>query len=340
MSRLEVARAELKRLQAENSRLRQARSEPASEELQRQLEDTRECLGRKEIEVQKLRTKCQLLEETCKTMREEAARERTEHELQRHRAVEAERAKWEERESRMVAQLDAARKPADVERQDSAESPSLSVPKVNTPEQTALVNKPRKPPRPVSMSELRAASETSPSLQEAVKAAPIVVEEQQSRKGSATYCNLSMGGHNYQNFEQAKQSEKQSDDLQYVMLPQMVADTKARKFLIRTPHEREVTEQEKAFMKDTWGVKTEGDTTFAEVVPEVRFSLGDLETDLLQKYAMKVGESNNDPEGFARECTPESGKPARRRSSTKETEFSNNKFKSRLLHQSSDSSLM
>lgn len=339
MSRLEVARAEVKRLQAENSRLRQARSEPASDEVQRQLEDTRECLRRQDIELQELRTKCQLLEETCKTVREEAARQRTEHELERHRAVEAERAKWEERESRMVAQLDAARRPADVEKRETAETPTQSSPKAITPGRTP----PKKPRRVSSLSEMRPVSETSLSLQEAIKAAPTVDEEERSRTASANYCNLSMGGHNYLNFEQAKQNTdvQSNDDVQYVRLPQLVADPEARKSLIRTPHEREVTEEEKAFMKDTWGVKTEGGTTFAEVVPEMRFSLGDLETDLVQRYVTKQGESNTDEDVFAGGCISERGRTARERgSSAKEDDTSNNKFKSRLLRHSSDSVLM
>ena len=144
MSRLEAARTELEavrteveRLQAENVKLREARPEQAEavdraaeverlkelyaqalrdiqakdeqvEAVRHELDDTRQRLKRQETAAQELQSKCQALEETCDTVHAQVSRARQEGDLERLRAVESERAKWEAREARLVAQLQAA----------------------------------------------------------------------------------------------------------------------------------------------------------------------------------------------------------------------------------------
>ena len=144
MSRLEAARTELEavrteveHLQAENVKLREARPEQAEavdrtaeverlkelyaqalrdiqakdeqvEAVRHELDDTRQRLKLQETALQELQSKCQALEETCDTVHAQVSRARQEGELERLRAVESEHTKWEAREARLVAQLQAA----------------------------------------------------------------------------------------------------------------------------------------------------------------------------------------------------------------------------------------
>ena len=133
---LDNANGEIQRLEAENRRLREAhpervaeaelstevqrlkelyeqaledirkKDEPA-EESRRLLEETTESLRSQEKAVQEAQTKCQDLEEKMGAVREQVTQVRDAGELERHRAVEAERLKWEAREARLVAQLEA-----------------------------------------------------------------------------------------------------------------------------------------------------------------------------------------------------------------------------------------
>ena len=82
MSRLEAARTELEAVRTEVERL--------------------------QAENVKLQSKCQALEETCDTVHAQVSWARQEGELERFRAVESERSKWESHEARLVAQLQAA----------------------------------------------------------------------------------------------------------------------------------------------------------------------------------------------------------------------------------------
>ena len=78
------------------------------EAVRHELDDMRQRLKRQETAAQELQSKCQALEETCDTVHVQVSRARQEGDLERLRAVESERAKWEAREARLVAQLQAA----------------------------------------------------------------------------------------------------------------------------------------------------------------------------------------------------------------------------------------
>ena len=134
---LEAVRTEVERHQAENVKLREARPEQAEavdrtaeverlkglyaqalrdiqakdeqvEAVQHELDNLRQRLKRQETAAQELQSKCLALEETCDTVHAQVSQARQEGELERLRAVESERAKWEAREARLVAQLQAA----------------------------------------------------------------------------------------------------------------------------------------------------------------------------------------------------------------------------------------
>ena len=91
------------------------------------------------------------------------------------------------------------------------------------------------------------------------------------------------GIHNYLNFDQTKKSS--ADD--YIRLPQMVADENARRALNRSPLQRSLDEEEKAFMRDTWEGVAEEDTPLLVPRLQMKLSLGDLEYDLLMKEIKK-----------------------------------------------------
>ena len=96
----------LKELYAQALRDIQAKDEQV-EAVRHELDDTRQRLKRQETAAQELQSKCQALEETCDTVHAQVSRARQEGELERLRAVESERAKWEACEARLVAQLQA-----------------------------------------------------------------------------------------------------------------------------------------------------------------------------------------------------------------------------------------
>ena len=72
------------------------------------LKATQEQLTAREDTVQEWQAKCESLEKTCDTIRAEAGRIRQKCELERLRALELERSKWEAREGRLEVQLWAA----------------------------------------------------------------------------------------------------------------------------------------------------------------------------------------------------------------------------------------
>ena len=72
----------------------------------------------------------------------------------------------------------------------------------------------------------------------------------------------------------------------------MVANEEARRALNRSPYERALDSEEKAFMMDTWGGVSEGDTPLT--TPRMKLSLGDLENDLLMMQ-VKTEDSSDQP---------------------------------------------
>ena len=127
---------EIQRLEAKNRRLREAHPEGVAEaelstEVQRLkelyeqaledirkkdkqaeesrhlLEETTESLRSQEKAVQEAQTKCRDLEEKMGAVREQVTQVQDAGGLERHRAMEAERLKWEAREACLVARLEA-----------------------------------------------------------------------------------------------------------------------------------------------------------------------------------------------------------------------------------------
>ena len=77
----------------------------------------------------------------------------------------------------------------------------------------------------------------------------------------------------------------------------MVANEEARKALNRSPCQRALDEEEKAFMRDTWEDVAEEDTPPSESRSQMKLSLGDLENDLLMKE-IKRDEDDQDRNMF------------------------------------------
>ena len=98
---------QLKELYVQALRDIQAKDEQV-EAVRQELDDTRQQLKLQETAAQELQSKCQALEETCDTIHAQVSRARQEGELECLQTVEFERAKWEVREVRLVAQLQAA----------------------------------------------------------------------------------------------------------------------------------------------------------------------------------------------------------------------------------------
>ena len=91
------------------------------------------------------------------------------------------------------------------------------------------------------------------------------------------------GIHNYLNFDQ---TQKTTSD-EYIRLPQMVANEEARRALNRSPFDRALDDEEKAFMRDTWEGVAEGDAPPLPPRSQMKLSLGDLENDLLMREIRK-----------------------------------------------------
>lgn len=67
----------------------------------------------------------------------------------------------------------------------------------------------------------------------------------------------------------------------------MVANEEARRALNRSPFERALDDEEKAFMRDTWEGVAEGGAPPLPPRSQMKLSLGDLENDLLMREIRK-----------------------------------------------------
>ena len=148
---LDNANGEIQHLEAENRRLREAHPERVAEaelstevqrlkelygqaledirkkdkqaeESRRLLEETTESLRSQEKVVQEAQTTCRDLEEKMGSVHKQVTQVQDAGELERHRVVEAERLKWEAREARLVAQLEAQTGSRQVETRDKPTS--------------------------------------------------------------------------------------------------------------------------------------------------------------------------------------------------------------------------
>ena len=118
-----------------------------AEESRRLLEETTESLQSREKAVQEAQTKCWDLEEKMGAVREQVTQVQDTGELERHRAVEAKRLKWEARKARLVAQLEAQTGSRRVETRDKPtstpeNSADLAVTPTRGPMEIALRRRP------------------------------------------------------------------------------------------------------------------------------------------------------------------------------------------------------